>query len=303
MFPPARRFVRDLSSPKCSTATSWSCRTPSGRRDTAWSSVRVTTLCLLDNRQSLITLREYVKSRLTKDQRQRIRRAINFAETVCPPLRAVRQAAVMRAWPPLPGGRTWQTAIPPAMLLSFVEGATNYRYRNIPMQKHPIEIALYTQLLWQIKPATIIEIGTLAGGAAVWMGDLLNTFGINGRVISIDLRPPAPSYAPPNVKFLRGDANDLGGTLDSELLRTLPRPWLIIEDSSHDYETSLAVLRFFDPLLRSGEYMIVEDAAIAEMGQDSWHEGGAACATAQFIFERSSDYEIDSSYCDHYGRN
>jgi cephalosporin hydroxylase len=251
----------------------------------------------------LMTLREYVKSRLTKDQRKGVRRAINFVETACPPLRVLRQAAVKRAWPPLPGGRTWQTAIPPAMLFSFVEGATNYRYRDIPMQKHPVEIALYMRLLWEIKPATIIEIGTLAGGAAVWMGDLLNTFGIGGRVISVDLKPPTPSYAPPNVKFLRGDANNLGATLDPEFLLELPRPWLIIEDSSHDYAATLAVLRFFDPLLRSGEYMIVEDAAIAELGQDSWHGGGAARATAQFMHDRGGNYEIDAAYCDYYGRN
>lgn len=250
-----------------------------------------------------MTLREYIKSRLTADQRKRARRAINFVETVCPPLRAVRQAIVKRAWPPLPGKRTWQTAIPPAMLASFVEGAINYRYGDIPMQKHPIEIALYMQLLWRIKPAAIIEIGTLAGGAAVWMGDLLNIFGIDGRVISVDLKPPTPSYMPTNVKFLHGDASDLGATLDPEFLRALPRPWLVIEDASHDYATTLAVLRFFDPLLRSGEYMIVEDAAVPEIGQDTWHGGGAARAIAQFMHDRRRDFEIDTAYCDFYGRN
>ena len=74
-----------------------------------------------------------------------------------------------------------------------------------------------------IMPATIIEIGSLQGGAAVWMGDLLNTFSIDGRVISIDLRPPNPSYAPSNVKFLRGDADDLEATLGSDFfLYTTP---------------------------------------------------------------------------------
>jgi len=250
-----------------------------------------------------MTFRRYIKSRLAEDQRRRVRRAINVLETMCPPLRAVRQAVVQRDWPPLPGGRTWQTAIPPVLLHSLVEGTVGHRYRDIPMQKHPVEIALYTRLLWEIKPATIIEIGSLAGGAAVWMGDLLRTFAIDGRVFSVDLQPPTPSYAPPNVKFLRGDANNLGATLGAEFLLSLPRPWLVIEDASHDYETTLAVLRFFDPLLRPGEYMIVEDAAVPEIGQDSWHGGGAARAIAQFLHDRNADYEIDAAYCDYYGRN
>lgn len=250
-----------------------------------------------------MTLRKNIKSVLTKHQRKRVRRAINALETICPPLRSARQSIVQLNWPRLPGGRTWKTTIPPVLLHSFVEGAVDYRYRDIPMQKHPVEIALYMRLLWAVKPATIIEIGSLAGGAAVWMGDLLKTFAIDGRVISVDLQPPTPSNAPPNVKFLRGDANNLGATLDPEFLVSLPRPWLIIEDASHDYATTLEVLRFFDPLLRPGEYMIVEDAAIPEIGQDSWHGGGAARAIAQFLHDRHSDYEIDAAYCDYYGRN
>jgi cephalosporin hydroxylase len=247
--------------------------------------------------------REHIKSRLTKDQRRHIRRAINVFETACPPLRSIRQALVKLNWPELPGGRSWRTAIPPVLLHSLVEGAISYRYRDIPMQKHPIEIALYMRLLWEIRPATIIEIGALEGGAAVWMGDLLDTFGIDGRVISIDLRPPNPSYAPSNVKFLYGDANNLEATVGSDFFLSLPRPWLIIEDASHDYVTTLKVLRFFDPLLHSGEYMIVEDAAVPEIGQDSWHEGGAGRAIAQFMRCRGSDYEIETRYCDYYGRN
>jgi len=250
-----------------------------------------------------MALRKSIKSLLTKDQRKRIRWAINAVETIFPPLRSAREGVVQLDWPRLSGGRTWKTAIPPVLRQSFVEGTIDYRYRDIPMQKHPVEIALYMRLLWTVQPATIIEIGSLAGGAAVWMGDMLRTFAIDGRVISIDLQPPTPSYAPPNVKFLRGDANNLGATLDSEFLSLLSRPWMIIEDASHDYATTLEVLRFFDPLLRPDEYMIVEDAAIPEIGQDSWHGGGAARAIAEFMHDRGSDYEIDAAYCDCYGRN
>jgi cephalosporin hydroxylase len=250
-----------------------------------------------------VSLRQYLKSRLTKDQRKHVRRAIGALETACPPLRAVRQAFITRDWPPLPDGRTWETAAPPALIISFVEGVINYRYRDIPMQKHPVEIALYTKLIWETKPATIIEIGSLAGGAAAWMGDLLNNFGIAGRVVSIDIRPPTPPYTPANVKFLKGDANNLAATLDSDFLQSLPRPWLILEDASHDCAATMAVLRFFDPLLRSAEYIVVEDAAIAEMGQDAWPDGGAARAIAQFMHERGRDYVIDAAYCDFYGRN
>jgi cephalosporin hydroxylase len=135
------------------------------------------------------------------------------------------------------------------------------------------------------------------------MGDILNLFGIKGRVISIDLRPPAPPYAPSNVAFLRGDANDIGVTLTPTLLQTLPHPWLVIEDSSHQYQATLAILRFFDSLLQRGEYIVIEDAGVTEMGDDARFDGGPARAIVEFMLGRRRDYEIDADYCDYFGSN
>lgn len=249
----------------------------------------------------MISLREQVKSGLTKEQRRRAINTLKFALKL--PYRAFRRAGIERRFPPLPAGRGWRTAIPLSLHVSFYRGVVDYQYRGIPMQKHPVEIALYPRLLWEVKPRTIIEIGSLSGGSAAWLADTLNAFGIDGRIVSVDVAPPSPSYVPANVKFLRGDANDLASTLKADSLATLPRPWLIIEDSSHHYAATLAVLRFFDPLLRSGEYIIVEDANVTEMGVDARLDGGPARAIAEFLRDRGRDYEIDARYCDQYGRN
>jgi len=171
------------------------------------------------------------------------------------------------------------------------------------MQKHPVDIALYMRLIWQLKPRTIIEIGSFAGGSAAWIGDTLRTFGIDGQVISIDLTPPKPTYQPSNVKFVQGDQNNLSLTLTPTVIAKLPHPWLVIEDASHNYKSTLAVLHFFDPLLRSGEYIVIEDANMTEMGTDARYSGGPARAICEFLAERSNDYAIDEYCCDQYGVN
>ena len=219
------------------------------------------------------------------------------------PYRAVRRASISKRLPPLPGNRGWRTAIPPTLHISIIRGMLDYQYRNVPMQKHPMDIALYMRLIWELKPRTVIEIGSLAGGSAAWIGDMVRTFGIDGQVISIDLMPPKPVYQPTNVKFLKGDQNDLRQTLTPAIVATLPRPWLVIEDASHHYEPTLAVLRFFDPILRSGEYVVIEDANMTEMGTDARYHGGPARAISDFLAERGDDYEIDEHYCDQYGFN
>lgn len=238
---------------------------------------------------------------MTKSRRLQAVNALKFA--VKWPYRTFRRAGIEQRLPKLPNGRSWRSAIPLSLHVSFYRGIIDYHYRGIAMQKHPVEIALYLQLLWEIKPRTIIEIGSFSGGSAVWFADVLNTFAIDARVISVDIKPPSPSYRPVNVRFFRGDANDLKSTLTTDLLAKLPRPWLVIEDASHHYSATLSVLRFFDPLLHSGEYIIVEDANVTEMGIDARFEGGPSRAIAEFLQSRASDYAIDTRYCDHYGRN
>lgn len=201
----------------------------------------------------------------------------------------------------LPGNRSWRSTQPYALLLSIVRGLTGYTYRGIVTMKHPMDFALYTRLIWELKPKTIFEIGSFHGGSAIWMRDLLKTFDIDGRIISVDVNPPSPPFMSSNITFLRGDANSLGATLTSTLLSEAPRPWLVIEDSNHKDETALAVAQFFDPHLRSGEYLILEDAISTQMGQD--YAQGPKDAITRFLQERGNAYEIDARYCDFYGQN
>lgn len=246
------------------------------------------------------SLRENVKSKLAQEHVDRVRRVMHRVRSIyMAPWRAYWRSRI-KDYALLPGGRHWHTAIPSALHFSLQDGTIGYRYRDIPMLKHPVEIALYMRLIWETRPGTIIEIGTQSGGAAVWMGDMLNLFDIDGRVVSIDLRTPTPKYTPSNVKFIQGDANDIGATLTASLLATLPKPWLVIEDSAHTFAATLAVLDFFANRLSSGEYIVIEDSNISEMGAAD--DGGPAKAIAEFL-SRNGDFAIDARYCDQYGLN
>ena len=140
--------------------------------------------------------------------------------------------------------RPWNTELARDSLLSIQDAIGKYTYRGIPMIKNPFNFALYPKLLWEIKPCTIIEIGSSAGGSAVWFGDMFNTFAIDGHVYSIDIIK-VTSVAHSRVTFLEGDARNLKGVLPDTFLKKLPRPLLVIEDADHTYETSFPVLEFF----------------------------------------------------------
>jgi cephalosporin hydroxylase len=226
-------------------------------------------------------------------------------------IEAIYKYALRRLWrlqerrriPYRPGGRPWGADLPLRALQSLQNGALKYSYRGIPMLKNPFEVALYPILLWQAKPRTIIEIGSYLGASALWMADLMRSFGLDGQVLSIDINPPRASFQRDDIRFIAGNARRLEETLTPKLFSVLPRPLLVIEDSVHDVPTTLAVLRFFDRVLLPGEYIVVEDGLVTDLGIAHRFGGGPGRAISQFLLESQGRYQIDSAFCDHYGHN
>jgi cephalosporin hydroxylase len=224
-----------------------------------------------------------------------------------PDHRGARKAAeAMRAAlhrPQAPGGtgadRSWHTSLPHDTLHAIQNSLHNYHYRGVPMLKNPFDVALYPMLLWQLKPRTIIEIGSKLGGSALWFGDLFESFGIDGHVHSVDIVKPE-GVAHPRATFHEGDGRALGGTFSEEWLAQMPRPLLVVEDADHSYETSIAVLRFFHPHFHGGEYIVIEDGIGTDLAGDL---SGPHRALKEWLASHGADYEIDPAYCDFFGYN
>ena len=189
-------------------------------------------------------------------------------------------------------------------LASIQDGTMRYTYKGVPTHKSPFDLALYQMLLWELKPRSLIEIGTKFGGSALWFADTLRTFGVDCAIHSIDINPPDMSM--PGVAFHRGDGRALQDVLSSEMLAEMAHPLLVVEDADHHAVTTLAVLRFFDPWLRAGDYLVVEDGVIDDLfdaSRAAVFEGGPRRAIGEFLAERGTDYEIDERLCDFFGAN
>ena len=188
------------------------------------------------------------------------------------------------------------------LLMKIQQGTMSYSYRGIPLQKNPFDLALYSLLLDQTKPRTLIEIGSYQGGSAIWFADQASLRGLELKILSIDLEVPV-GVDHPSIKFLRGDARELGTVLTSSLMNVLARPLMVVEDSSHLAGTTAAVLEFFDPWLRSGEYIVIEDGILSDMRVADRYDGGPLRAIGEFLAKNEGRYEIDSGLCDYFGTN
>lgn len=202
-------------------------------------------------------------------------------------------------------GRAFASELPGTALDRVQAGTMRTRYRGVPFFKSPFDIGLYLQLLGRLAPRTVIEIGTKYGGSALWFADMLSAQGIEDpRIVSVDIELQT-RVEDPRIRFLHGDAGSLGEVLTPQLLQACPHPWLVIEDSSHFYEHSRAVLEFFDAHLSSGDYIVVEDGVVAQLGGEHYrrYQNGPNRAVADFLAMRGEAYAIDAELCDFYGHN
>ena len=162
-------------------------------------------------------------------------------------------------------------------------------WKGIQSLKDPFSAGAYPLLLWELRPASVIELGSYKGGSAVWMADMMECMGIEGHVYSFDIRPELVQASHPAVTFGEADMED-PSTLDREELASLPHPWLVIEDA---HRNVYGVLKFFDQFMVPGDYFIVEDTSLFRKH----------APLKKFLKESRDGYLVDTKYTDLYGYN
>jgi cephalosporin hydroxylase len=206
--------------------------------------------------------------------------------------------------PPIHLAEAWKTAIPQRFFSSLQSALHRFSYKGVAMLKNPFDLAIYSLLLWDLKPGAIFEIGSHSGGSALWMADLVTSYGIDTKILSVDVIK-VEDVQHSAIEFFEGDANRLADTFRDEMLSLLPSPWLVIDDASHEYETSKSIVDFFHPRLVSGDYFVIEDGIISDFYPEVFPGGtsGPHKAIRYLLETHASVYSIDRRYCDFFGYN
>lgn len=199
--------------------------------------------------------------------------------------------------------RPFKPDLPGACLSRIQTGTLQLRYKGLRFCKNPFDQAIYLRLIQQLKPASIIEIGTSEGGSALWFQDQCSALGMTTRIVSIDLEPPAIDRE--GVMFMAGDAARPDSTFPHQLIADLPHPWLVSEDSAHTFETCSAVLSYFHRRLVSGDYIVIEDGIVADLPEAKYRRylDGPNRAITEFLRRNPDEFSVDSELCDLFGYN
>lgn len=140
-------------------------------------------------------------------------------------------------------------------------------YRGVRTLKLPLDMWNYQEILFEHDIHWVIETGTRHGGSALYFADLLAAGGREGCVVSIDVTHEAlhPAVAAhPKIRLLLGDS--AAESIKQQVMAVIPGQrrggLLLILDSDHAAPHVLRELSLWVPLLRQGDYLIVEDTIV-----------------------------------------
>lgn len=142
----------------------------------------------------------------------------------------------------------------------------NTAWMGLPALKIPLDLWMYQEMIYELRPDYVIECGTFSGGSAIYLASVCDQLyhftGHNTQVITIDIWEGSESalqqYKHPRVKFIRGS------TTSDEVFQqvknlTGQKKNLVILDSDHSAEHVYNELKLYSTLISIGGYIIVED--------------------------------------------
>lgn len=137
----------------------------------------------------------------------------------------------------------------------------NTRYRGIEIQKCPLDMWIYQEILHELRPQLVIETGTAYGGSAYFLADLCSLLGV-GRVVTIDIEPVPGRPSHERLTYLLGSSTDPDIVSEVAAMLPGPGPVLVILDSDHSLEHVRDELDCYSGMVTDGSYLIVEDTNV-----------------------------------------
>ena len=173
------------------------------------------------------------------------------------------------------------------------------RWMGVRIIKNPLDTWIYQELIYNVQPDIILEIGSSYGGSTLYFANLLDLIG-KGKVISVDIDRSNFGVQHPRIHTITGDSS--APEVEREIFELCRgKKVMISHDSSHYKEKVLSDLRRYSPLVPVGSYFVVEDG-VYDLFSPLEGVGGFADgpfdAIAEFLKENPG-FEPDPS-CERY---
>ena len=164
---------------------------------------------------------------------------------------------------------------------------------GIPIQKCPLDLWIYQEIIFEVKPDIIIESGTADGGSSLFLASVCDLID-KGKVITIDIGEKQSRPNHKRIKYL------LGSSISGEIVEQVRKlvtdndKTMVILDSDHRKEHVLNELKIYSKLVSKGSYIIVEDTNVNGRPVRPEFGPGPMEAVEEFVKE-DKEFTIDRS--------
>ena len=158
----------------------------------------------------------------------------------------------------------------------------NTKWLGIPIQKCPLDLLIFEELIFNTKPNIIIETGTKVGGSALFFANICDIIG-DGEIITIDIDGESKVPRHGRITYLWGSSTDEAVV---HFLQPIikDKKVMVILDSNHSKEHVLKELEIYSKMVTVGNYLVIEDTNNKET-----HE-----AVQEFL-KKNDNFKVDNT--------
>jgi cephalosporin hydroxylase len=163
---------------------------------------------------------------------------------------------------------------------------------GIKTLKCPMDLWTCQEILFETRPDVVVECGTYHGGSALYMANLLDLLGGDGRIVSIDTRHKEGLPSHSRLTYITGSSVSDECFEEVQDVAAGAERLMVCLDSDHSRDHVLKELELYSDLVTVGNYMIVEDTNVN--GHPVYPDHGPGPMEAVIDFLASDDrFEID----------
>lgn len=172
------------------------------------------------------------------------------------------------------------------------------KYHGLDMQKIPTDLWIYSEIINEVWPDTIIEIGAAGGGTALWLCHQLDLLPNKEdkpyrSLISVDINHGGFKAEHKRIIKLTGLSQDK--KIIKEARDLSEGKVLIIQDGSHKKCDIKEDFKNYSDLVSVGSYFIIEDGVMDIFNWKDHRTAGNDCGlvAAQEIVKENENWIID----------
>ena len=159
--------------------------------------------------------------------------------------------------------------------------------------KCPLDLWIYQEILFDLKPDIIIECGTANGGSALFLASICDSLN-KGKIVTIDIEEKNNRPKHKRITYLSGSttSKEIVEKVQSFIRST--DKIVVILDSDHHKDHVLRELEIYSKFVTKGSYIIVEDTNINGHPVRPKFGPGPMEAVEEFL-KGNRDFVIDKS--------